>query len=306
MTKSPMSLRARQIGATLKQSRRVTGLAGDVVARKLGVSISKISRLESGQRPPKVADVAGMLALYGITGEARAEILKLCEEVATGETGWWQRREMSKKQRTLIDLESTATRIINYEPLLIPGLLHTGEYAHAVFRDIRAAPPNEIEDRMVTRLARHSVLMRNHPPRLLTIVDERALRIPVGGTEVLQRQLQQLLRVVQQAHITICVIPESAGVHSGLDGPFAKLEFDEAPPVVFLEERTSSLFLEDKDDIDCHDTALDKLLQVALSPGESAQLLATLANDQVGHLVHPVARHAPRQCGVVDGVTPSG
>jgi transcriptional regulator with XRE-family HTH domain len=279
MAKSPTSVRARQIGAMLKQSRRVAGMTGEFVAGKLDVSISKISRLESGQRNPKVEDVIGLLTLYGITGRTREEIVQLCHEAATGETGWWQRREMSQKQRTLIELESTATRIINYEPLLVPGLLHTGEYAHAVFRDIHSVPKAEIEDRMVTRLARQSVLMRKHPPRLLAIVDERALRIPVGDTEVLQRQLHQLFRAVQQEHISLRIVPECTCVHPGLGGPFAKLEFADAPPVVFLESRMSSLFLEDKEEISGHDAVLEQLLTVALSAGESAQLLANLAND---------------------------
>lgn len=279
MPKSPTSVRAGQIGVILKKSRRVAGMTGEFVAGKLDVSVSKLSRLESGQRNPKVEDVIGLLTLYGITGSTREEIGELCHEAATGEIGWWQRREMSQKQRTLIELESTATQIINYDPLLVPGLLQTGEYAHAVFRDVRRMPENEIEDRMVTRLARQSVLMRHHPPHVLTIVDERVLRIPVGGTEVHQRQIQHLLRSVQQQHITIRVMPESACVHSGLDGPFAKLEFDDAPPVVFLENRVSSLFLEDKEEISDHDAALDGLLTVALSAGESAQLLANLANE---------------------------
>ena len=94
---------------------------------------------------------------------------------------------------------------------------------------------DEIEKLIPMRLARHSVLMRNHPPSLLAIINEQALRVPLGGAD--------------------------------------------APPVVFLENRSSSLFLEDKEDIRDHDAALEKLLTLALSTGESAQLLAELAYE---------------------------
>jgi transcriptional regulator with XRE-family HTH domain len=271
------TVRVRQLGAELRRSRKLAGMVSAHVARKIGFSPSKMSRLESGDRNAIPEDVAGLLALYGVTGPARKELLALARDIKAGKLGWWQDREMSKKQRTLIELESTATRIINYESLLIPGLLQTGEYSRAMFRDVTLVPEDEIEDRMVTRLARHSVLMRRNPPQLLAIIYEPALRMSVGSADVMRRQLDHLVHAADRPHITIRVVPESAGVHPGLFGQFAKIELDEAPPVVFLENRTSSLFLEDQADLRPYDSTLNKLLTVALDAGESAELIADLA-----------------------------
>jgi transcriptional regulator with XRE-family HTH domain len=274
---SANTVRARQLGATLKESRQVAGMPGDYVARKLGVSVSKISRLESGHRSPKLEDVAGMLALYGVTGKAREDLLKLCIEAQSGETGWWQHREMSKNQRTLIQLESAATQIVNYTPLLLPGLLQTGEYTRAVFRDVMLYPDDESEERMVTRLARHSVLMRDRPPHLLAVIYEPALRLPIGGPGVHERQLNHLVQSAQRPHITLHVVPESAGGHPGLLAGFTLLESADAKPVIFLDDRTYSLFLEEKSDLDAYNAALERLLTITLSPRESVDFIADLA-----------------------------
>jgi transcriptional regulator with XRE-family HTH domain len=273
------TVRVRQLGAELRRSRKTAGMVSAHVARRIGFSPSKMSRLESGDRNAIPEDVAGLLALYGVTGPARKELLALARDIKAGKLGWWQDREMSKKQRTLIELESTATRIINYESLLIPGLLQTGEYTRAMFRDLMLIPEDEIEDRMVTRLARHSVLMRRNPPHLLAVIYEPALRQQVGGHDAHRRQLEHLLHAADRPHITIHVVPQSAGVHPGLVGPIAKLEFDETSPVVYLENRTSSLFLEDREDLRRHDVVLAKLLTTALGAGESAKLIADLATE---------------------------
>ncbi|QUH04377.1 helix-turn-helix domain-containing protein [Saccharopolyspora erythraea] len=277
MLKSDATLRARQLGAELRRSRREAGLGAEHVADKLGVSMSKISRLETGSCGPKLEDVAGMLALYGVTGHARAQLLELCREIAAGERGWWQRREMSHKQRTLIELESEATRIINYESLLIPGLLQTGEYTRALLQGMGVVPENEIEDRMVTRLLRQSVLRKERAPQLVAIIYEAALRQHVGGPDVMRRQFEYLVHAAAWPHVTIRVVPFSNGVHSGLDGPFAKLEFASAPSVLYIANLTSSLFLEEREDIDVHNRAIKGLSKAALDAGESAKLIAGLA-----------------------------
>lgn len=281
MPRPEPTVRARQLGAELRRSRDEAGMGAEQVAGRLGISPSKLSRVETGVSGPKLEDVAGMLALYGVTGKARAELLELCGEAGAGKRGWWQRRDMSAKQRTLIELESNATRIINYESLLIPGLLQTGEYTRAVLRDVRCLPESEIEDSMVTRLARHSVLRQRNPPRLLAIIYEAALRQRIGGQDVMRRQLDYLLHTAGNRDVAIRVVPLSAGTHPGLDGPFLKLE--SPTPVIYLESRSSSLFLEDKEDVTTYDRVLQEVLKVTLDAGQSAQLIADLTNAQVAN-----------------------
>ena len=277
MLKSDATLRARQLGSELRRSRQEAGLGSQQVAARLGISPSKISRLETGCCGPKLEDVAGMLALYGVTGRTRAELLALCREIGAGERGWWQRREMSQKQRTLIELESEASRIVNYESLLVPGLLQTGEYTRALLHGVAALTDAEVEDRMVTRLLRQSVLRKERAPELVAIIHEAALHQRVGGPDVMRRQLEYLVHVACWPRVTIRVVPMSAPVHPGLDGPFLKVETPVAPAVVFVAVQTSCLFLEERQDIDEYNYAIKRLLKAALDPGESAELIAGLA-----------------------------
>jgi transcriptional regulator with XRE-family HTH domain len=277
MRNTAPSVRARQLGAELRRSRTTSGLAADQVAKRLGFSPSKVSRIEFGRRGAKVEDVAAMLALYGVTGKSRAELLELSQEAASGARGWWQRREMSANQRTLIELESTATRIVNFELSLIPGLLQTGEYTRTVLREVALVPPEEIENRMVTRLTRHRVLLKPDAPRFLAVIHERGLRQLVGGDDVMRRQYDYLCHVIQHSSTAIRVVPADAGLHPGLDGSFARLSLPEAPPVVFTENRTSQLFIEAPDEIQIYDEALRRILKIALDERESAELIAGIA-----------------------------
>jgi hypothetical protein len=103
--------------------------------------------------------------------------------------------------------------------------------------------------------------------------------LAVGGYDVLGRQLRHLLLAAQQPYLRLRVIPESVRVHPGLLGSIEKIDFADAPSVMFLENRVSSLFLEDEDELSTHDVALNELLTLALSPGESRQLLAKVASE---------------------------
>lgn len=284
MRNTAPSVRARQLGAELRRSRTTTGLAADQVAKRLGFSPSKVSRIEFGRRGAKVEDVAAMLALCGVTGQSRAELLELSQEVASGARGWWQRREMSANQRTLIELESTATRIVNFENFLIPGLLQTGEYSRAVLRDAGMHSEDRIQDLMVTRLARHAVLRKERPPHLVALIHEVALRQNIGGPDVMRRQLDYILELIgRRAAMTVRVIPMNARTNPGVLGPMVWIDSADHSPVIYLETRTSNLFLEDRPDIDVHTQALRAVSAAALDERESAMLIAAIMRVHEGN-----------------------
>lgn len=162
--------------------------------------------------------------------------------------------------------------------MMVPGLLQTGEYARAVMTESGHVPAGEIEDRLVVKLRRHSVLQRQNPPRLLAIVDELALRRPVGGAEVLRRQLEHLVRESGRPNIAVRVVP-SDRANVGYAGPFQILERSDAHTVVFLENLASSLFLEERKETDVYIQAAHSLLARALDEKESVDLIAAMARE---------------------------
>jgi Domain of unknown function (DUF5753) len=140
-------------------------------------------------------------------------------------------------------------------------------------------PAEIIEDRAAARLSRKSVLSREFPPELSVIIDEPAPRGPVGGAEVMRWQLEHLVTMAARPHISIQVVPTARGAHPGVAGPFVLLEFAAAPAIVHLENRTSSLFLEDPGDIRSYRELITSLTRLALSPEESREFVASLARE---------------------------
>src|SRR5918997_5761998 len=152
--------------------------------------------------------------------------------------------------RSLIDFEAKATRVQNYEALVVPGLLQTAEYARALIQGVAPTVSEaELNNLVAARMARQTVLTRASAPQFFAVIDEGALRRPVGEPGVMHRQLQHLLGVSEQPHVTLRVVPMAAGAYAGLRGPFVILEFAEEPALVYLENHATVLFLEEEADL---------------------------------------------------------
>jgi transcriptional regulator with XRE-family HTH domain len=278
MTYTDPTVRSQELGAELRALRESSGLTLTDSARHIDASVSKLSRIESGMGSPTGEDVSALLVVYGITGPKRREILALAREAER--RGWWQRNRpgYADRLRTLVALESNAEAIVNFETVVVPGLLQTGEYTRAIMIECGYVPSHEVEERMVTRLHRHSLLRRARPPQLLGIIDEPVLHRRIGGRDVLRRQLEHLMNVASQPHIRIRVVPRSVAAHAGIDGAFTLLRRPHASPVVFLENLTSSLFLEESAEIDKYESALRTLSEQALDERQSVEMINALAN----------------------------
>jgi hypothetical protein len=158
--------------------------------------------------------------------------------------------------------------------------LQTEGYMRAVMHASVSVPEDGVEPRVAARLARQSLLRRRYrPPYLIFVIDEQVLRRPVGGRAVMHEQLLHLVFLTAQPHVTLRVVPLSAGAHAGMNGPFWLLEHTDRPPVVYLENETSSLFLEDAKDIVAYRLILAKLADIALDEGQSRTFVADLANE---------------------------
>lgn len=271
------TVRIEVLGDELRRLRDACGLTLSQVVSRIGISESHLSRMEMGKRAPSPEDLSALLVIYEVTGEERLELLALAKKAT--QPGLWQRDgSFESRFAALKILEARTTALVTFEPLMIPGLLQTMPYAQASFREVGLVDdPNAIDERVIGRIHRQAVLRRLDAPRLVAIVTETALRSQIGGREVLRNQLHYLAEVAERHNVTLRVVPTSVGGHPGLHGTFLRMQFADRSSVVFLENRTSSLFLEDHSDVGVYDKVIVELLTVAMSEENSVRLVAELA-----------------------------
>ncbi|MFC5287460.1 helix-turn-helix domain-containing protein [Actinokineospora guangxiensis] len=247
------------------------------VGEQLGWNASKVSRMETGIQQIRLADLASLLVVYRVVGKERDRLLKLAER--TDDLGFWEATSaLSTESKTLIRLERDATAIVTFQPLLVPGLLQTGDYVRALMA-AGQVPESDGDARVAARLARQSVLTKGDPPSLTFIVDEGALRRVLGSPRLMVRQLRHVLEAVERPQVTFRVLPLSLHGHPGLDGSFTMLDFERFKSVVYLDHKISGLFLEEPDQVAFYRREADRLLELALSPSESTDLVAAIAQE---------------------------
>jgi DNA-binding XRE family transcriptional regulator len=265
------------VGARLRRLRTDVGLTREEAAESIRASEWKIHRLENGQVGFKERDMVDLLRLYEVTdpGEV-AEFLALAREANT--PGWWQHYGDVLPQwfRTYVDLESAASLIRTYEGQFVPGLLQTDGYMRAVVRGAHLEDSGEEVGRRVRlRMARQTLLTHEQPPRLWAVVDEAALRRPVGGRDVMRGQLERLVEATKLPNVTLQVLPFDSGAHPAMVGSFSVLRFpdQELPDVVYLEHLTSALYLNKPDEVDQYLHVMETICVRAAAPDQTVGLL---------------------------------
>lgn len=183
----------------------------------------------------------------GICGRHVLGVLTLLKESA--QRGWMQpyRSELPEVYLDYIGFEDEARSISNYESLFVPGLLQTEEYARAVIRGtVPHVSPEQLENGVLARMERQALLTRENPPRLWAIMDEAAARRQVGGPQVMAAQRGRLGAIAALPHVTLQVIPFTAGAHPGMPGSFIVLDFADPADqsIVYIDSMAGDLFLE--------------------------------------------------------------
>jgi len=187
--------RRREVGAELKRIRQQTDLPAYKVAAKLGWTPSHISRSEAGKRKVTDVDAGHYLGMCGAHDDELQEILKIVNEPDDYRLQIHDGR-IPDQLRTLIFFETTAIHIGSFEPIYIPGILQTPDYARALFEESGLDEPFSIEDGVRARIGRSAALTGPKPPRCLFLVHEHALRMAIGGPRVMNEQLLHMLLVV--------------------------------------------------------------------------------------------------------------
>ncbi|AXX33748.1 Putative DNA-binding protein [Actinosynnema pretiosum subsp. pretiosum] len=241
------------------------------VAQAIGVSESKISRMETGKRGLYAYDVAAILGFLQAPQKLRDDLIEL---VQAGETRNWhfvrQSNRVPPQWKDLLELEQQASALYNYETMIVPGLAQTAEYTRGILSVSDAIQEHELEALVAMRLGRQSVIGRIF---LHLILDESVLMRKFGDPVMMHAQLRHLVAMSSRNKVTIQVLPLNSVMHPGLNGPFMHLEFTDQPGLVYIEGRDSHSFLEEDVHLDNAKSAWRKLLALALPPEASAALI---------------------------------
>jgi Domain of unknown function (DUF5753)/Helix-turn-helix domain len=271
------------LGIQLHRYREAAGISPDQAGYEIRASRSKISRMENGQVRFKERDVTDLLTLYGVTDATTVAGLVALVRQANS-PGWWSRYGdvMADWFESYLGLEAAASVIRTFELQFVHGLFQTEDYARAVtMLGHTAAPAAEIDRRVSLRLQRQDLLNGSRPPQVWSVMDEGALRRPVGGAAVMRAQLKRLIEVAGLRHVTVQVVPFDRGGHAAAGGSFTVLRFGEpdVPDVVYLEQLTSALYLDKRDDVDHYMEVMNHLSTEALTPAESTRFLTEMIRD---------------------------
>lgn len=273
------SARGREIGDRLKGVRVKAGFTAQGLAGLLGVSPSKVSRMESGFRGASELDVTMYLATCRAPREEIMALLELVREHDDGYRVRPHREQLPDELSSLIVQENLASSIIAFEPQIVPGILQTEDYARSVFQCGGLIDESGIRLRIEARLARQKLLRRPDSPRFTFFLQEHALRSMVGDMRIMHEQVMHLVLSSSLERCEIRVIPRSTCPAGIFGGSFRIMRYDEHRPVVYVENLTASLFLEDRDDLLVYRDVVRRVADMALDAGQSREWLATLASD---------------------------
>jgi len=277
------TVRRMLVGAQLRRLRTEQGISREQAGEAIRASEWKIHRLENGQVGFKDRDIVDLLALYGVTDPGEVvEFVILAREANA--PGWWHHYGDLLPQwfRAYVDLESAAALIRTYEGQFVPGLLQTEDYMRAVVGDAPLEDSHdEAERRVALRLGRQTLLERAEAPRLWAVVDEAALRRPVGGREVMRAQLERLIEATKLPNVILQVLPFAAGAHPAMVGAFSVLRFadQELPDVVYVEHLTSALYLSKQEDVDQYLHVMESICVRSAAPNETVEIVGRVLND---------------------------
>lgn len=280
------TVRHRRLAFELRRLRGRSDMTGDQVAESLGWSPSKVSRLEHGRTGYKLHDVEALLDLYQIDGSYREELLALTRD--TYRKSWLESESANLPSRfaAYVSMEAEAAAIWDWEPLIVPGLLQTEDYARSIFeawQSVVTMSPAEIQRRLEIRLTRQQLLERDPPPTLTVVLDESVLTRQIGTAAVMHGQLGHLLECSRRPPIEVRVLPLNA-YHPVLTGSFSYMQFPGTEDVTFgdmvaIENLASNHYIEDEDETYLYRLAFERLLAESLGERDTREFIEKHARE---------------------------
>jgi transcriptional regulator with XRE-family HTH domain len=252
------SVDRRRLRNILRQTRESLGIIQATAADAMAWSVSKLIRIETGTVTISANDLKALLDYYGINDPEK--VTNLVNMAKNSKRNSWTspyKGIASDVFLTYIGHEDAAVRSYSFQPILVPGLLQTDEYALEVLKVMRGSKDRERIDGLVElRITRQErVFARIDEIQLNYLIDESVVRRVVGGAEVMKRQVRHLINQCQREKLSIRVVPFKTGVYRSMRVPFVVLEFSdpEEEAVLYLEHpQRESLIREDRpfEDVD--------------------------------------------------------
>ncbi|MEU9186895.1 helix-turn-helix transcriptional regulator [Streptomyces sp. NPDC048484] len=264
----PSSSPRALIGAELRHARERKGLSQNELGEPLFVSGSFIGQLEAGTRRLHLEYAVQIDEILNTNGFFERN----CSALA--------KSKYPDHFEEAAEAEAVATEIRHYLPLLIPGLLQTPAYATALFRSYRPTVSDaKIEELTTIRMERARLLSDPTTPLLWVVLDEAALRRPVGGAAAMAESLHHVADLARRHRIIMQVLPFDAGAHAGMGGSLKLMAFADAPPLCFVEGLDMGKLLDDPAAIARHTLTFSLLQAAALPPQDSLALVESVAQD---------------------------
>lgn len=273
------TIQARELGRRLRRAQNLAGLDGITLARALGTSESRVSRMMTGFVIPTLPEAAALLALCGVPGETRDRVLDLCHLrhdrgiLRLSDDAQWD---------ALVFHAGESNRLVEYQPLVIPWLMQTEDYAAAWFARPAAkvgqlVAANQDSPSTVARLALRELAPELEWTELL--IHEHALRAPIGDGQVRLQQMRHLLKVSRSRKVSLRVVPAGCGLPVTALSGFTMLGFSDKLSLVFREDATGGVFFDDPAVAEAHRRIVERLGQLALDVAGSRALVGQIADE---------------------------
>ena len=268
-TRSPMAF----FGAELRRARTAAGMSQDQLGRDLSFSGDLVGKVETCERAPTPGFAAGCDSVFPHLDGLFMRLMELARRWDGPYPQWF---------RDWLDAEREASSLRWWEPMLVPGLLQTPDYARALFRAWQSASTSdeELEELVSARIERQGILDRPKPPELWVVLDEAVLHRLIGSRKIVYEQLLHLADASCRANITVQVVPGEAGAHAGLLGAFIVAGFESAPSIVYAETAVEGQTIEKPALVSKAALAFDRLRAEALPRGASRDLIGKVAEER--------------------------
>ena len=270
-------LHRRRLGAELRRLRGERTL--EEVAEATLISTSKLSRLENGQGVPQPRDIRDLVNFYELDAQT-ADRLRRWASAGRSQAWWQEYSDAFEGLTTYVDYESGASTIRSFAAAMVPPLLQTEAYAVELYKVLPSIKSDESARRVLEVRARRQLLLvdSDDAPQLIFVLDEAVLRRPFGSADDVREQFDHLHVVSRQRHVSLRVLPFSAGLHAGLPGLFTILQYADARDrdVVFVESHTGERFLEQPSKVLDYIRIFDAVTRKALDHDESRALITEI------------------------------
>ena len=272
----------RRLGAQLRKIRVDLGLTLDEAAGIVNISKSALNRIENAHVITRRHEVDYITLKYGVTDvDLRASLMGLA---AAGRSKDWIKRYGALVPGPAIGdtirLEQDSTRIRTFQPIVIPGLLQTPEYARTIMLSVVYDPARDVDRSVAFRMARQEVLTRPQPAVLEAVIGEAALRQRQGDAEVMRGQLRHLLEMSRMPNVTVRVLPFNTPRSPGVEGPFNIFDVETGEfTTAVLESLTRSVVVEDDTEVDRYIMVFNDLCALGLTQSATRAFIERVLNE---------------------------